>query len=356
MMHRAWWQVSQPNRYEKESATTITVIIPFRNEASNVIALFESLQAQTYPQSLVTYLWIDDHSEDEGVARLKPLIEKKNHFRLLQLFDTQGKKAAIRHGILHSESELIVTIDADIQLNPNWLETIARHYEYTRLDMIILPVMLAPVHNLFGRLQQIDFFNLTGLTGGSAYRNQPLMNNGANLCFQRKSYQQVHDRIKYTSTASGDDIFLMLAMKHSGMRIGYYFDQEVIARTPPSTHIKAFLHQRIRWASKNRLIRDWDIYRSGAIIVGYQFAWVISFIACLCGQFPVVLFLLLTACKMITDYRFTQQVGQSFSVKVALWMSMLLSLIYPFYTLLMSILIFLQPVKWKGRGISLGRK
>ena len=84
MAYRYWFgkmRVFQFNQIESlspgQSATQFTVIIPARNEASNIKACVDSILIQDYPVDAFEIIVIDDFSEDDTafiVKCIKPAI------------------------------------------------------------------------------------------------------------------------------------------------------------------------------------------------------------------------------------------------------------------------------------------
>ena len=106
--------------------TRITVLIPARNEASNIRACLDSYLKQSYPPSLRECIVIDDHSDDETAAIVQ---EYKNQgIQLIRLADSTAgltlnsyKKKAIETGITAASGVLLLTTDADCILPPDWI-------------------------------------------------------------------------------------------------------------------------------------------------------------------------------------------------------------------------------------------
>ena len=66
-----WLRLSRPKiPVDYQPATFISVLIPVRNEAENILALLNDLLVQTFPKNLFEVILIDDHSEDETLNKL----------------------------------------------------------------------------------------------------------------------------------------------------------------------------------------------------------------------------------------------------------------------------------------------
>jgi glycosyltransferase involved in cell wall biosynthesis len=101
--------------------TPITVLIPVRNEAENITALIDSLTNQSHIEEL-EIIFIDDSSED-GTGKL--LSEAKSAGAPITIVNAPtlpnnwlGKPWALQQGFLAARGEIIVTLDADVRLDP----------------------------------------------------------------------------------------------------------------------------------------------------------------------------------------------------------------------------------------------
>ncbi len=56
--------------------TVVSIIIPARNEADNIIQTLEAIHSQKYPSILMNIIVVDDHSEDDTVEIIIILIKK----------------------------------------------------------------------------------------------------------------------------------------------------------------------------------------------------------------------------------------------------------------------------------------
>ena len=76
------------------------------------------------------------------------------------------------------------------------------------------------------------------------------MCNGANLIIRRTTYLQSINNIN-TSIASGDDMFILHALKKNKAKINYLYNSNYIVKTKGTNSLKKFLLQRTRWAAKS---------------------------------------------------------------------------------------------------------
>jgi hypothetical protein len=161
------------------------------------------------------------------------------------------KKKAIETGIHQSKGTLMVTTDADCIVQPGWLQTIACYYESVHPSLIVMPVVMKKGMKPIEIFQSLDFMTLQGITGASVHKKWLSMCNGANLAYSKKAFESVNGFSGIDELASGDDMMLMHKIaKAFPDKIGFLKSQEVIVETEPVSSVKAFINQRIRWASK----------------------------------------------------------------------------------------------------------
>ena len=259
--YRMHWLAIKENLPGTKGSAFITVVVPARNEAANIAVLFKSLKEQTYAAELFEVIMIDDHSEDDTLLIAKE--HKGYNFKLLELKDflegnnVSYKKQAIAAAIKVARGEIIVTTDADCMVPKQWLQRIAEHYAQTNFSLLAMPVLISPAASLLQKFQCLDFMMLQGITGSGIAARLHYMCNGANLAYTRKAFEEVGGFAGIDNIASGDDMLLMhkIAQNHPG-KIDFLKSAFVIVRTAPAAGLKAFIQQRIRWASKSDKYTD----------------------------------------------------------------------------------------------------
>ena len=97
----------------------------------------------------------------------------------------------------------------------------------------------------------------------TAKKGQAVMCSGANLIVRRAAWLACEHEL-HPEIPSGDDMFLLEAMKRRGMKVGVLDEPEFTAVVRPETSWRAFWRQRMRWAGKAPNYTDSDIRRYGA--------------------------------------------------------------------------------------------
>src|SRR5688572_241113 len=233
----------------------ITVIIPARNEEATIGRCLESLINQSYPARLYEVIVVDDHSTDTTSGVVNGF--RQANFHCLPLADfvpdpiNSYKKKAIEVAIERSVGDLIVTTDADCWMGADWLYTIAAFYETEQPAFIAAPVAIHCGNRFLEIFQALDFMTLQGITGAAVHREAHSMCNGANLAYEKRAFYEVNGFSSIDTIASGDDMLLMHKISHRYIgRVKYLKATAAIVHTEPAASWRAFLNQRIRWASK----------------------------------------------------------------------------------------------------------
>lgn len=100
--------------------TDLSLVIPVYNEKDNLPLLMEAIETALNPLNKKwEVVLVDDGSKDGSLDVLAELAEKDpQHVRVVVFRRNFGQTAAIAAGIDHSEGDIIVLLDADLQNDP----------------------------------------------------------------------------------------------------------------------------------------------------------------------------------------------------------------------------------------------
>jgi glycosyltransferase involved in cell wall biosynthesis len=113
----------------------LTAVMPVYNEAATVAEVVKVVLEQRPVQQLVI---VDDCSQDGTWEQLQPLAQMDARIKLIRHEVNQGKGAALRSGIAHATSEIVIVQDADLEYDPA---------EYYRL---LAPILSGKADVVFG--------------------------------------------------------------------------------------------------------------------------------------------------------------------------------------------------------------
>jgi cellulose synthase/poly-beta-1,6-N-acetylglucosamine synthase-like glycosyltransferase len=235
---------------------------------------------------------IDDHSTDATAELVRQF--RQPNLRLLQLEGpAAGKKAALTYGIQEAGGALILTTDADCTLPIRWVASFVSYYEQFDPVFITGPVVLSAGPSALERFQALDMLGTMLITGAGIRSRTIHMSNGANLAYPKAIFESVGGFSGIDHLASGDDMLLMhkIQQVYPG-RLAFLKCPTAVVSTPAVKGWRAFIQQRLRWATKSGTYQDrriivvlalvfllcWSILLSPFLILffGWQALWISS--------------------------------------------------------------------------------
>ncbi|MCF8309629.1 MAG: glycosyltransferase, partial [Bacteroidales bacterium] len=356
--YQGWRKLKNPVK-EKDiysDKVKVAVIIPARNEETNIVNLLNDLDSQNYPEPWIEVIVADDASGDGTAQAVREWADTHSlNVKLLNLEEPPDnpspKKRALSQAINHSTADLIITTDADCRVGEDWISAIVQHYEATGAKMISGPVRLTSLTNFFSKLQALEFLSLVGSGAGSVAKGKPLMANGANLAFSKKAFEKVGGYQGNEMQASGDDVFLMLKMNEffKENSVSFLKDEKAIVDTSPKSNWKEFISQRIRWASKAKAYKNFFSIFSSWVVFVFCIAIIIATIGLVFGEFNPGMVIFMWAVKLVVDFIFLWKLTRFMKQNDLMWYYFPAQLFVIGYTTIAGFLGSLGGFSWKGR-------
>ena len=200
-------------------------------------------------------------------------------------------------------------------------------------DLIILPLRMAssPLHGgtergigVLEALQIAEYAAIQELTMRTAKAGHAVMCSGANLIVRREAWLACEPDL-HPEIPSGDDMFLLEAMKKRGYKIAVIDEPDFTAVVRPAPTWRAFFRQRMRWAGKAPKYTDPDIIRCGALVVAVNLLQILCPLIILI-KFPIDYSLIRQ--REITNHK--SQIKNK-KPRTPWYVALLLELLYPFY-------------------------
>ncbi len=118
---------------------TLDIIIPVFNEKNLILTTLDNISRVKFPDSItkVNTLIVDDCSSDGTYDIVKEYIRANNKdIKHLRLERNSGKGAAVRYGINHSDGDLIIIQDADLELSPDDIPSMINALERLNVQFV----------------------------------------------------------------------------------------------------------------------------------------------------------------------------------------------------------------------------
>jgi len=160
--------------------------------------------------------------------------------------------------------------------------------------------------------------------------------------------------MKETQFASGDDVFLLHKIKkHYGSEaICFLKDRNAIVETASSNTLKSFLQQRKRWASKSRAYKDIFTLFTSITVAGFSLVLILLLVLSFYNNRFLTFFVMGLMLKIKIDFALLMATSWFLHKRYLMWYYLPVQLIYPIYTILISLLAFFTKNEWKGREIN----
>ena len=118
------------------------MVTPIHNESSNIPELIERIEktmtawCSEKPGRDWEHLACDDHSSDGSFELLKNLTEKHARLKPVQNPKRSGQTGGFETGFRHATGDVIVTMDADLQNQPEDIPVLLKPIDEGRLDLV----------------------------------------------------------------------------------------------------------------------------------------------------------------------------------------------------------------------------
>jgi cellulose synthase/poly-beta-1,6-N-acetylglucosamine synthase-like glycosyltransferase len=232
-----------------EQLPKASVIVAVRNEEKNILRCLNALDKLVYPEGKLEIIISDGHSTDATVRITDNFIENKKRFRRIsantERGNLKGKANAIDSAVRIAEGEIILTTDADCEVNPLWAKTICSYY--TKNTGIVNGFTTQTVGNGFSGMQAIDFIYLLIVAAGTINLGLPISCMGNNMSYRKKAYFESggYENLPFSVT---EDFNLLRAVNRlAKYRIIFPLDKSALVTSLPCCSLRELYHQKKRW-------------------------------------------------------------------------------------------------------------
>ena len=346
-------QIPTYTKSDDKPETYFAIVVPFRNESTNLHSLLESFKNLNYPKTLFEIIFVDDFSEDDSVKQIFKWRMENGSFHTTLLenlrISNSPKKDAISRAIPIITNEWIVTTDADCVVPENWLLTLDNYIQNHDVSMIVGSVSYNCKKSFLHCFQQLDLLSLQGTTIGSFGLGLGFMCNGANFCYTKSLFTELNGFNGNNTLASGDDVFLVQkAMQSQPDKVHYLKSKMNIVHTKPLNNWKSLFHQRVRWASKTTSYESVFGKDLAVIVFTCNLCLLFGFLLCVFKELQWQIFSVLVLIKFAFDFILLKKTN-SFFTKKRMHYWVLSSVLYPFFCVGVALFSLFGSYEWKGR-------
>ena len=219
---------------------SVTVLIPAHNEEGVIVQTVTSVLLSDRQDLRI--IVVDDGSTDKTGELLDANFAHEPRVGIIHQVN-RGKAAALNAAMSEADTEIVVTIDADTEIEPDAISKLLRHFSDPKIGAVAGNVKVGNRSRWLTRWQALEYITSQNMEK----RAFDLLNcitvvPGA-LGAWRKSVIEAAGGI--TADTVAEDADLTIAIRRLGWRIGY--DEEAIAWTEAPEKAGQLIRQRFRW-------------------------------------------------------------------------------------------------------------
>lgn len=219
---------------------SFAVVIPAHNEEKVIGASIRALLASQISNFKI--IVVDDGSRDRTVAVVRETFAGMPRVEVLSKANG-GKWSALNAGLLHTDAEIVVTLDADTIFEPDTLPMLLRHFADPKVGAVAGNPGVGNRVNVLTRFQALEYVTNQNLDR----RALELVNGitvvpGAVGAWRRDAVLSVGGFVPDTLAEDADTT---ISVAVAGWKIVY--EPRAAARTEAPETLKGFTSQRLRW-------------------------------------------------------------------------------------------------------------
>lgn len=108
----------------------ISIISPIYNEEQNILPMLEEIYSVMKKNQLrFELICVDDGSKDNSLEILKSQAKKRPYLKVIHFWRNYGQTAAMSAGVDHAKGDVIITIDGDLQNDPENIPNLLKKLE-----------------------------------------------------------------------------------------------------------------------------------------------------------------------------------------------------------------------------------
>ena len=218
----------------------VTVLIPAHNEESVIVQTVTSVLLSDLND--IRVIVVDDGSTDRTLELLETNFGRNQAVHIIHQVN-RGKAAALNHALSHAQTEMVVTIDADTEIEPDAIRLLLRHFSDPKVAAVAGNVKVGNRSRWLTRWQALEYITSQNMEK----RAFDLLNcitvvPGALGAWRKRA---IEDGGGITADTVAEDADLTIGIRRLGWRITY--DEDAIAWTEAPETPTALVRQRFRW-------------------------------------------------------------------------------------------------------------
>jgi cellulose synthase/poly-beta-1,6-N-acetylglucosamine synthase-like glycosyltransferase len=235
---------------------SVAIIVPVYNEGPHILKTAKSFAELDYPAERMSVVFVDDCSTDGTYGHLQEAHQHYPWMKVERNPRNMGKRLGIKSAVLRTYSDLVLSVDSDVEVERGALRELVCHLYTTRSDAVggCVYVSNADV-NWLTRMQAVKYWigyqflknvenafsHVMCLSGClTLYRRAALLAVDKDV----ESRTFLGDEVKY-----GEDRFLTRKLVERGHRTRLCFTARCFTKAPAT--LSNYMSQQLRWRRSN---------------------------------------------------------------------------------------------------------
>ena len=219
---------------------SVTVLIPAHNEESVIVQTINSVLLSDLKDLHI--IVVNDGSTDRTGELLDTNFSRGPRVRIIHQVN-RGKAAALNLAMSLADTEIVVTIDADTEIEPDAISKLVRHFSDPKVGAVAGNVKVGNRSRWLTRWQALEYITSQNMEK----RAFDLLNcitvvPGALGAWRKKAIEAAGG---ITADTVAEDADLTIAIRRLGWRVSY--DEEAVAWTEAPETAGQLIRQRFRW-------------------------------------------------------------------------------------------------------------
>jgi peptidoglycan-N-acetylglucosamine deacetylase len=219
---------------------SVTVLIPAHNEESVIVQTINSVLLSDLMDLHI--IVVNDGSTDRTKELLDTNFSRNPRVRIIHQVN-RGKAAALNLAMSLADTEIVVTIDADTEIEPDAIGKLIRHFSDPKVGAVAGNVKVGNRSRWLTRWQALEYITSQNMEK----RAFDLLNcitvvPGALGAWRKKAIEAAGG---ITADTVAEDADLTIAIRRLGWRVSY--DEEAVAWTEAPETAGQLIRQRFRW-------------------------------------------------------------------------------------------------------------
>ncbi len=235
---------------------SVSVVVPLFNEGESIRETIRSLLALEYPSHKLDVVVVDDCSSDDSYLWACKAAEGDPRVTVLRNRRNLGKRRSINRAVKQASSEIIVSVDSDVIVQPDAVRQLVRRFVRPEIAAVGGRVNVVNRNdNWLTRMQTIKYFYGYECNKNieRAFRSV-LCLSGCLTAYRRSVLLELHPILEDRKLAGnaikyGEDRFLTRQIVKAGHETVMTLDAVCHARAPKA--LAEYFSQQLRWRRSN---------------------------------------------------------------------------------------------------------